>query len=373
MVRVGPDGAQTTLPFTGLSVPSHVAVDSAGDVFVVDRHNGNVVELTPAGAQSLVVASLAAPFGITLDAAGDIYVTDTGHNTVIEVDSAGQSTVPFTGLNSPTGVAVDPAGNVYVANDGNGAIVRLTPDGTQTTIDTKPGAAGIAADAQGNVFYSELTQKTVVKQTPDGTISTYASGFSFPVGLSVVPGKAQTITFTSAPPDHATIGDSYVVSATGGGSGNPVTFTRNASSADNRTVTNDRPNGAKVDFIGAGTCAVFAHQAGNDTYQLAPGHIRQQIKVYKKSQTITFQSTAPAHAVVGGHYDVSATASSGLDVRFTVPTGAKAACTITSQHANAATLSFARPGICTVTAHQDGNATYNAAPKVAQRFRIDAA
>ena len=123
-----------------------------------------------------------------------------------------------------------------------------------------------------------------------------------------------------------------------------MTFTRNASSADNCTVTNDRPNGAKVDFIGAGTCAVFAHQAGNDTYQPAPGHIRQQIKVYKKSQTITFQSTAPAHAVVGGHYDVSATASSGLDVRFTVPTGAKAACTITSQHANAATLSFARPG-----------------------------
>ena len=115
-----------------------------------------------------MVASLAAPFGITLDAAGDVYVTDTGHNTVIEVDSAGQSTVPFTGLNSPTGVAVDPAGNVYVANDGNGAIVRLTPDGTQTTIDTKPGAAGIAAVAQGNAFDSERRQQGTAGEADTG-------------------------------------------------------------------------------------------------------------------------------------------------------------------------------------------------------------
>ena len=38
-------GSQQTLPFTGLIIPSGVAVDAAGDAFVTAQNNPAVVEL----------------------------------------------------------------------------------------------------------------------------------------------------------------------------------------------------------------------------------------------------------------------------------------------------------------------------------------
>jgi serine/threonine protein kinase, bacterial len=41
-------GTQTVLPFTGLALPSGVAVDTAGNVYVADNGNSRVLKL-PAG------------------------------------------------------------------------------------------------------------------------------------------------------------------------------------------------------------------------------------------------------------------------------------------------------------------------------------
>jgi len=46
-------GPQVTLPFTGLSAPNGVAVDSAGNLYVADGLNGQVVKL-PAGSSAQV-------------------------------------------------------------------------------------------------------------------------------------------------------------------------------------------------------------------------------------------------------------------------------------------------------------------------------
>ncbi|MBO0879145.1 MAG: hypothetical protein J2P17_01935, partial [Mycobacterium sp.] len=62
---------QVVLPFTGLSGPEGVAVDSIGNVYVADTGNSRVVKLAP--------------------------------------ESGAQQVVAFTGLNKPFGVAVDPA------------------------------------------------------------------------------------------------------------------------------------------------------------------------------------------------------------------------------------------------------------------------
>jgi serine/threonine-protein kinase len=37
----------TELPFTGLSVPQGVAVDTAGNIYVADRNNDRVLKLPP--------------------------------------------------------------------------------------------------------------------------------------------------------------------------------------------------------------------------------------------------------------------------------------------------------------------------------------
>ncbi len=64
----------------------------------------------------------------TLPAAGDVYVIDANNKQVVKLaaGSNDQTVLPFTGLNYPDDVAVDAAGNVYVLdNSGFGRVVKL--------------------------------------------------------------------------------------------------------------------------------------------------------------------------------------------------------------------------------------------------------
>src|SRR5207237_663751 len=68
-----------------------------------------------------------------------------------------------------------------------------------------------------------------------------------------------------------TYGDpAFTVSATGGGSGNPVTFASTTTSV----CTTSGINGSTVTIIAAGSCSITASQAGNDSYNPAPDVIR---------------------------------------------------------------------------------------------------
>jgi hypothetical protein len=88
--------------------------------------------------------------------------------------------------------------------------------------------------------------------------------------------------------------------------------------------------------------------------------------VGKGNQTITFTSTAPAGATVGGPtYTVTATASSGLAVTLTIDAAASSVCSISGQ-----AVSFTAVGTCVIDANQAGNANYNPAPQVQQSFAV---
>jgi hypothetical protein len=80
--------------------------------------------------------------------------------------------------------------------------------------------------------------------------------------IVTVPLADQTITFTSAAPTDALVDETYTVAATGGGSGQPVTF----GSATPAVCT---VSGSTVTFVGVGTCMVTADQAGNKDYNAA--------------------------------------------------------------------------------------------------------
>ena len=82
----------------------------------------------------------------------------------------------------------------------------------------------------------------------------------------------------------------------------------------------------------------------------------------KGSQTISFDPI-PDHTYGDPDFSVSASASSGLPVSFTV--GGSDECTITGD-----SVSITGAGSCTVTAHQAGDATHQAAPDVSQTFAI---
>jgi hypothetical protein len=97
-----------------LSSPSDIVVDPAGDVFILDTGNNQVVELSAVGVASVVsitglTPSLSAPRGLAIDSAGNLYIADTGNNRAVKVTAAGVGSVISTGsvtLSGPRGVAL---------------------------------------------------------------------------------------------------------------------------------------------------------------------------------------------------------------------------------------------------------------------------
>nr|WP_312988819.1 hypothetical protein [Comamonas koreensis] len=85
-------------------------------------------------------------------------------------------------------------------------------------------------------------------------------------------------------------------------------------------------------------------------------------------QSITFSSTPPSPAPVGGSYDIAATGGdSGEPVVFSIDPSAAAICSVTGN-----TVSFLSVGTCVVNANQAGNGAYFAAPQQQQSFAVTA-
>jgi hypothetical protein len=229
---------------------------------------------------------------------------------------------------------------VVFSADSSSAGVCTVSGSTVTPVGT--GTCTVDAGQPGNANYQAAPQ---AQQT-------------FAVDLT-----QQSISFTSTPPAAATVGGaSYTVAATAT-SGLAVSFSIPAGSAGVCSVS-----GATVSFIGAGTCTLHADQAGSASYAAA-AQVQQSFTVStpsKSSQTITFTSSAPSPAAVGGApYHVSATASSGLAVSFSIAAGSAGVCSISGS-----TVSFTGAGTCLVNADQAGNASYLAAPQVQQSFGV---
>src|SRR5206468_9950476 len=117
-------------------------------------------------------------------------------------------------------------------------------------------------------------------------------------------------------------------------------------------------SGSTVTLTGAtGTVTVRASQAGNGSYNAA-ANVDQSFGVGKLAQTITFGALADK-TVGDAPFAVSATASSGLAVTFSIVSGPA---TISG---GTVTLTGAT-GTVTVRASQAGNGSYNAAGPVDQ-------
>jgi class 3 adenylate cyclase/sugar lactone lactonase YvrE len=116
--------------------PYGLAVDTDGDLFVVDEDNNRVQEL-PAGAQTWTVLStgslqLNTPTGIAIDGHGNIDIVDSLNNRIVELSSSGGVLGAVSGsgsnrLNGPTAIALDGSGNAYVTDTGNNRIAKFAP------------------------------------------------------------------------------------------------------------------------------------------------------------------------------------------------------------------------------------------------------
>jgi len=197
--------------------------------------------------------------------------------------------------------------------------------------------------------------------TPDGTGMTNGVHAALPVGaaiggeviISYTVAQAQSITFTSTPPEPATFGGSYAPTATST-SGQPVTFSIDATSTNGACSID---GSGTVSFTAFGTCVIDANQAGGNGYAAAP-QVQQSFAIGKASQTVSFTSTPPNPAVAGGSYTPTATSTSGLPVTFSIDSAStNGACAIDGS----GTVSFTGAGTCMLDANQAGNDDYAAA------------
>lgn len=138
------------------------------------------------------------------------------------------------------------------------------------------GATGTCTgvDAGGAATGGSLSLGASYTNVPGGTANwTFAGGTNYndangSVEISISKAN-QTISFAALPNKY--IGNGGItVSATGGGSGNPVTF----STSTPAVCTSGGTNGAAISFVGLGTCTVTASQVGNINYNAASNVIR---------------------------------------------------------------------------------------------------
>ena len=229
------------------------------------------------------------------------------------------------------------------------------------TADNKPYDGTNAATISGGTLIGVLPGD-VVNFSGAGTFAGTDAG-TYPVTTALILGGAdeakylltqptlsatitqlsQTIVFAALV--AKTFGNAdYTLSATGGASGQPITYT----SSDPLVAT---ITGNTVHIVGGGTTLITASQAGNINYSAAPDVSQSQL-VNTAIQSITF-ATILNKTTADAPFTLAATASSGLTVSYSSSDPA-----VASVAGNTVTLHSV--GITTITATQSGNSNYSA-------------
>lgn len=396
------DGTNSTARF---SSPWHIAVDTGGNLYVADYGNNIIRKITPAGVVS-TLAGLAGnagsadgngsaarfnmPIGIAVDTNGFLYVGEYGNSTIRKITPEGvvstlaglagvtgsaDGTGSAARFKNPTGVTVSSSGNVYVADYGNYTIRKITPGGTVSTLAGVAGShattdgvgtaarffypSGIAVDNAGILYVSDTFNHTIRKITSDGTVSTLAG---FPGSGGAADGTGTAARF-SYPEELAVdgIGNVYVADnnnsvirkITSAGAASTLAGLSGhigSTDGDGGTVRFRFAKGLAIDSTGN----LFVADGGNST-------IRTTRQVGKSDQLITF-APLPDKSAGDAPFTLTASASSGLPVAFSIISGAA---TVSN---NLVTLTGG--GTVTVRASQSGNANFNAAPDIDRSFVV---
>jgi hypothetical protein len=224
------DGTGSTARF---NQPTGVALDATGNLYVADSGNATIRRITAAGVVTTLAgsptmrgnadgsggsATFGMPTALALDTSGNVYVTDAFNATIRKVTAAGmvstlagsanmQGEADGTGtaarFNYPDGIVVAPTGTVYVADTLNNTIRKITPTGVVTTYAGSAGLPGswdgfsgfdlfnqptsVVLDNLGNLIVTDTGNSTIRLLSVDGTALTIAgnpviSGLSDGIG-----------------------------------------------------------------------------------------------------------------------------------------------------------------------------------------------
>jgi hypothetical protein len=185
-------------------MPSGVAIDAGGTIYVADTGNHAIRRVAPDGTVTTIAgdgaagfqdgtgasARFNAPIGIALDRTGALLVADSCNDRIRRIEPNGAvRTLAGDGMpglldgaaasarfDTPTGILVSADGRVTVADTGNDAIRRISPDGRQvTTVRTVDSAGapfflarpmGLVEFPDGRLYVAE--RRGIVEIRPDG-------------------------------------------------------------------------------------------------------------------------------------------------------------------------------------------------------------
>jgi streptogramin lyase len=326
-----------------------------------------------------------APYGIAAGADGSLWFTETLGGKIGRITTTGgltEFTLPST--SPPWNIVAGPDGAMWFTFQSGAKIGRITASGiiTEFALPTPfISTESIAAGPDGAMWFTDPSSaRAIGRITMNGVITSfiYPSAAGVPRWITAGPDGAmwfttggpkigrlslpanQTVVFTSSAPASATVGGTPYTPVATATSGLTVALTIDATSSSICSIS-----GGVVSFVGVGTCVIDANQAGSATYNPAP-QVQQSFVVGKAAQTVSFTSSAPVSATVGGApYTPVATSTSGLTAALTIDATSSSICSISG-----GVVSFVGVGTCVIDANQAGNTNYNAAPQVQQTFSV---
>lgn len=205
-----------------LDTPTGVAVDSSGNLYIADSHNqrirkvsgGIITTIAGTGAAgysgdggAATAAQLSLPSAVAIDSSGNVYIADTNNQRIRKITGTTITTIAGNGeelyagdgstatsavLDLPTGIALDASGNLYIADRHNQRVRMVTPAGTISTVagsgtvNSSGGFSGdgasataatlatprsVSVDAAGNIYIAD-TGNQRIRQVSGGTIAT---------------------------------------------------------------------------------------------------------------------------------------------------------------------------------------------------------
>jgi Bacterial Ig-like domain (group 3)/NHL repeat len=324
-----------------LSLPSAVAVDSSGNVYIADTNNqrirkitgttittiaGEGEELYAGDGAAATAAVLDLPTGVAVDASGNVYIADRHNHRVRMITLAGTiSTVAGSGIPSfsggfsgdgasasaatlakPSGVSVDGAGNIYIADTDNQR-VRQVSSGTVTTVagsnqqgfagDSGPATNAIlnspraaASDAYGNLTIADkLDERLRMAAVPTLTFASAGVGTS---------SGAQSVTVANTGSASITVASiiftGAFTTATGGScSATPITLAPGANCTQNVAFLPIAPGTANgsVLFGGTGIVPQSILLTGSSVQTATTVTLTSNIASAFAGQSITFTAT----------------------------------------------------------------------------------
>ncbi len=315
-------------------------IDASSTAAATINADGSALTITGVGTLLIDVNEAGGVVGGVTYAPGYLQVS-------IEVDQATQT---ITGFNPPSTVYVGATPITLSATGGaSGSPVTFTLDSTST--------AG-AATLSGSTLTITGAGTVVIDANQDGNTD-YAAAAQVQASIVVSAAAPQAITFAPASPVAFGVAP-ITLTATGGASGSPVTFTLDSTSTAGAATL----SGSTLTITGVGTVVIDANQAGGVaggvTYAAAP-QVQASIVVTQATQTITFTNPAASESVTFGVAPIvlAATASSTLPVTFSIDSTSTAGAATLG--ADGVTLTIAAAGTVVIDANQAGNANYAAA------------